>query len=270
MKNNSNKILISPLFLIGLFFLLVNDFILKPQFHNLLTGKLSDFAGLFVFALFWTAFFPKWKMIIFSFIVIFFTFWKSPFSSGFIDAWNSIGLFGIGRTIDFTDLIAFSILPFAWIYSERYEPLRLPKFSQNLALTAIALVSVFAFTATSPPRENYRSEEFGETYKIEKPSIEILKKLQEYESDEFYESKNRNQNRISVGLNLKEKVCDYTPYANFEISKDGNFSQIKLTNISYECRAKLPDNSENKKKLLENRNKLKAIFEKEVLEFLKN
>ncbi|MDQ2746502.1 MAG: hypothetical protein M3T96_04495 [Acidobacteriota bacterium] len=273
MQNKFRQILISPLFLGGLALLLLNDFLLKAQFHNFLTGKISDFTGLFVFALFWTAFFPKWKTIIFSFIVVFFAFWKSPFSSGFIDSWNSIGFFGIGRTVDYTDLIAFSILPPAWIYSEKYEPFRLPKSSQSFALTAIALVSVFAFTATSPPRENYYNEEFNTTYKIEKSPVELLKKLQDYETEEFYESRNRNQNLISVGLELNEKVCDAMPHASFEISKDGTGSQISLQNISYQCREKISDNSDNsadKKILLANREKLKTIFEKEVLGFLKN
>ena len=263
----SKKILFAPLFLIGLFFLLLNDFYLKAQFHNFFTGKLSDFAGLFVFALFWRAFFPKWKTLIFSVIVVFFTFWKSPFSNEFIDWWNSLEIFGIGRTIDYSDLIAFSILPLAWIYSEKYEPLRLPKFSQNFALTAIALVSVFAFTATSPPRENYYSEEFNETYKVEKSPVEILKKLQDFETEEFYESRNQGRSEISVGLKLREKVCENTPYANFYISKDANGSQIKLTNISYECKQQSSENANIKPNY---QDKLKAMFENEVLEFMKN
>ncbi len=267
MQNDNRRILLSPLFLLGLFVLLFNDFILKVQFHNFLTGKLSDFAGLFVFALFWTAFFPKLKPFIFAFIVAFFTFWKSPFAGGFIDWWNSTGFFGIGRTVDYSDLIAFLILPPAWIYGEIYEPIRLPKFSRNFALTAIALVSVFAFTATSPPRENYYFEEFNETYKIEKTPVEILKKLQDFETDEFYEQKNQNQNEITVGLKLKEKFCENTPYASFHLSKDANGSQIKLNSINYECKEKSSENT-NKNPL--DREKLKAAFENEVLVFLRN
>lgn len=239
--------------------MLINDFFLKALFHNFLTGKLSDFAGLFVFSLFWTAFFPKRKFLIFSLITVFFTFWKSPFSSGFIDAWNSIGLFGIGRTIDFTDLIAFSVLPLAWIYSEKSEPILLPKFSQNFALTAIALISVFAFTATSPAKPT-EMEEYNETYKIEKSSVEILKKLQEFETDEFYETRRGNNRGVSFTLSLREKVCDGKPNASFEVSRDGNNSQIKLQYINYECKEKLPDQ----------RDKLKVMFENEVLGFLKS
>ena len=44
--------LTSPGFVVGLSLLLLNDLFLKARFHNPLTGKLSDFAGLFVFPLF--------------------------------------------------------------------------------------------------------------------------------------------------------------------------------------------------------------------------
>ncbi len=49
----------SPVFLASLALLLVNDFYLKAQFGNWFTGKLSDFAGLIAFALFWSAVFPR-------------------------------------------------------------------------------------------------------------------------------------------------------------------------------------------------------------------
>ena len=48
MTDRSVHILGSPGFLVGLLLLLSNDFVFKEQFHNGFTGKLSDFAGLFV------------------------------------------------------------------------------------------------------------------------------------------------------------------------------------------------------------------------------
>lgn len=56
---HSNKIL-HPLFLVCLALLLCNDFWLKEEFSNVITGKLSDFTGLFIFPFFWSAFFPKY------------------------------------------------------------------------------------------------------------------------------------------------------------------------------------------------------------------
>lgn len=52
-------------FLLALTLLLLNDFVLKETFANWFTGKLSDFAGLFVFPLFWITLFPNRKQLIF-------------------------------------------------------------------------------------------------------------------------------------------------------------------------------------------------------------
>lgn len=260
MTKTLHKVLLSPLFLIGLIILLINDFFLKSYFHNYLTGKLSDFAGLFVFALFWSALFPRSKAVIFSCIVVFFSFWKSPLASGFIDWWNSIGIFTIARTVDYTDLSAFVVLPAAWIYGENCRAFRVPVFSQNYALTVIALVSVFAFTATSQPEPNSHYLEYQENYTVEKSSLEVLKKLQEYETDYFYESRGQNKNLTSMSIKFRSKFCDDKPSAGFEISGQGNRSTIKLTSVNYTCQTVN----------LENQEKLKRIFEAEVVDFLKN
>jgi hypothetical protein len=43
MTDRKLNILASPGFVISLLLLLLNDFVFKTQFHNQLTGKLSDF-----------------------------------------------------------------------------------------------------------------------------------------------------------------------------------------------------------------------------------
>ena len=116
MNSQSQRILLSPLFLLGLIVLLLNDFYLKAQFNNFLTGKLSDFAGLFIFPLFFAAFFPKRKLLIYFLTGFLFVFWKSPFSQSEIDLWNSISLFNLGRVIDYTDLLAVLVLPLSYFY----------------------------------------------------------------------------------------------------------------------------------------------------------
>ena len=64
MTDRKLNILASPGFVISLLLLLLNDFVFKTQFHNQLTGKLSDFAGVSAFSLFWAAFFPRRKTLI--------------------------------------------------------------------------------------------------------------------------------------------------------------------------------------------------------------
>lgn len=106
------KILVSPLFLFFLVVLIVNDFFLKSAFHNMITGKLSDFSGLFIFPIFWSAIFPKQKLWIFISTAVLFAFWKSEYSSLIIQLVKPY--FSIGRTVDLSDLIALPMILFAW------------------------------------------------------------------------------------------------------------------------------------------------------------
>lgn len=148
----SHKILLSPALLCGLFLLVINDFYLKARFHNDLTGKLSDFAGLFVFPLFFAALFPSKRFGIYVSTGIAFIFWKSPLSQGLIDLFNQLAPFSIGRTVDLTDLIALSIIPVSYFcFLKRSGTGEAVKTSvvRRLAVISVILASVFAFTATS-------------------------------------------------------------------------------------------------------------------------
>lgn len=136
------RLLSSPGFLTGLALLLANDWLFKPVFHNALTGKLSDFAGLFIFPLFWTALFPRRKTLIFSATAVFFVFWKMPLSQSWLDVWKNTGLWPLARVADAGDLWALCVLPMSWLYSRRAKPTVLP------APLPLA-VAVFAFAATS-------------------------------------------------------------------------------------------------------------------------
>jgi hypothetical protein len=135
------RILTSTAFLIGLILLLLNDFVFKGLYGNWITGKLSDFAGLFIFPLFWTAFFPKFKKHIFISIALIFLWWKSPFSGSFIHFCNEFLAYPIARVVDYTDLLALFILPIAYYYN--------PKSFLKINPVGLALVSAFAFAATS-------------------------------------------------------------------------------------------------------------------------
>ncbi len=128
MKSNL-KILTSFWFLIGLIVLLLNDFIFKEMYGNWVAGKLSDFAGLFIFPLFWTAVFSKYKKPIFFFTALFFVFWKSPYSQCFIDCWNCFMFFKITRVVDFTDLMALLVLPIAFQYENKFDAIKRICFS---------------------------------------------------------------------------------------------------------------------------------------------
>ena len=140
--------LLSPLFIICLVLLILNDFLLKATFHNVLTGKLSDFCGLFIFPVFWSALFPRFKSWIFILSGILFVFWKSQYASGLIELVSTF--FPLQRTVDPTDLLALPVLLLGWLHLKVRPQLSLGKsLLPRLATAFIAIVTIFSFCATS-------------------------------------------------------------------------------------------------------------------------
>lgn len=143
MKNKLKSIVNIP-FLVCLTILLLNDFYLKTEYHNWLTGKLSDFCGLFIFVSLWTALFSNKKLAIYFSTALLFVIWKSPYSQSFIDFFSQ-SFYPIHRVVDVTDLVALAILPVAFYYK--------PALNTRLKINPIpfALLTVFSFCATSVP-----------------------------------------------------------------------------------------------------------------------
>ncbi|MGB5510769.1 MAG: hypothetical protein WBM87_03575 [Woeseiaceae bacterium] len=54
-------------------------------------------------------------------LVLSFAFWKSPFSQALIDLINAVTAAKIGRVVDYSDILAFAVIPFAWIIELRQE-----------------------------------------------------------------------------------------------------------------------------------------------------
>lgn len=146
------KNLLSPLFIFCLLLLILNDFFLKAAFHNAFTGKLSDFCGLFIFPIFWSAIFPKRKLSVFILSGIFFVYWKSEYASGFIELLNPI--FSIQRTIDHTDLIALPVLLLGWFHIKGAPQIVVftDSLMARLGTLFIGTVAIFSFCATSQQR----------------------------------------------------------------------------------------------------------------------
>ncbi len=141
------------LFLASIFLLLFNDLYLKFEYHNYLTGKLSDFVGLFAFPYFFSSFFPKKIKSIYILSGILFALWKSEFSQPIFNFAHSIGI-GINRTIDYSDLIALLVLPISYLYwNSRSKELFKPK---RILKPIIIGISSFAFVATSLPKHYER------------------------------------------------------------------------------------------------------------------
>ncbi|MDA9773437.1 gliding motility-associated C-terminal domain-containing protein [Saprospiraceae bacterium] len=125
---------------------------MKDLFGNWFTGKLSDFAGVimipFALKFLWNT---KNSTAIFC-SMLFFAFWKSPISQTLIEGLSSLSSLHFTRVVDFTDLIAFAVLPFVYWCLNNIEKIsiKMPWSKiQKISEFAIMSVSIFAFIATS-------------------------------------------------------------------------------------------------------------------------
>ncbi|MCV9386394.1 hypothetical protein [Reichenbachiella ulvae] len=177
MRANSRiDILGSPLFLLGLAILILNDFVLKYEYSNVLTGKLSDFTGLFIFPIFFSALFPKYARIIYGLTILIFGYWNSSISQGLINLLNNSGIH-VGRTVDPTDFLAFSVLPFSFIYFKNQITHLESRIITPIG-TIIGAVAIFSFVATTLPKQGAELE-FGsnKTFALEMDKTEFFGKL---------------------------------------------------------------------------------------------
>jgi hypothetical protein len=274
MSNRQTNLLVSPAFLAALGLLLANDFIFKPLFHNWFTGKLSDFAGLFAFFVFWSAFFPRRNRIIGLMVAVGFVFWKSAWSQPLIDYWNSLALYHIGRVVDATDLIALAILPGADFYTRRYGKQRASSThhiagvqARRLAICLMCGLSIFAFAATK--FVNDRAASVYRDYEIALAKSDLLAKLHNIglaeikywrSSDEdariFYMTE---EDRNKYDLVPATKFCKSSITAHVTLHDKNGKTVLKLKGIRFWCDQHTPQRDEE----------VLQIFEREVIEKLR-
>jgi predicted Zn-dependent protease len=254
MNKRQLDILVSPVFVAGLCLLLLNDFIFKNLFHNGLTGKLSDFTGLFIFPLFWVTFFSRYKKSIYISTAISFVLWKSSYSQPLIDYWNSLSVLPLSRTVDQSDLIALFVLPLSHIYSNK----RRENVRNRLVSYVLAAISVFAFTATS-----FRTKfDYGNRYYFPISKVQLLRRMYQlnrrikdyYVSTCQYES----PEPIKVGIEIPTEFCFHTVNAEVSINEEHGQSIVTLVQMGHRC----PEGRNDKQRLLD-------IFEKEFVERVK-
>lgn len=257
MNKEHLKLLVSFPFIISICLLISNDFFFKPFFHNWFTGKLSDFAGLFAFPLFCYAIYPQYKKIIYLLVFVSFIFWKSLYSQPLIEAWNALSILPIGRVIDPTDLIALLILPISYLYSnfKRKDPI------PRIAIYFMILISVFAFTATTPAGV-ITDFDYNNSYLVSDSQIELIRKIYHLqEMDNQYSINAHNipsYNSVTMDVQVPTDTCSKYVRAFISISELDNQSKIILNKMHYYC--------ENDKL---NKQQLLNIFEQHFINKLK-
>jgi hypothetical protein len=140
-----------PSFVFALALLLANDLVLKAAYPGWITGKLSDFAGLFVLPYFLAWLWPSRRLALHVGVALAFVAWKLPLSRPFVELWNAAPSFDIARVEDLTDLIALPSVALSF-----FSTARATQRIAHVPNIAIALVALLALTATS--RTDLRAE----------------------------------------------------------------------------------------------------------------
>ena len=183
MKTSRNKYLLCNwLFVVPLIILLLNDYYFKTFFHNWVTGKLSDFAGLLIFPMFLQFLFPRLNGRAALVTGVIFVLWKSPVSEPFIDFYNSFSFFRIDRVVDYTDFVALLVLPFSHVVMQSAEKPEGHTFLiTRLNPLWLVIPSSFVFMATTNPCLRFLRPDgdiyIGRSYKIKMPKEEVIQKL---------------------------------------------------------------------------------------------
>ena len=160
------------LFISSICLLLLNDLYLKYTYHNGFTGKLSDFAGLFAFPFFWSCIFPKKIKTIYISTAILFVYWKSEMSQPVFAIIQSFGV-PIDRTVDYSDLVSLSILPFSyWYWKLDIEDTITRRRTISLGIKGIA---IFSFIATTLPKETHDYNLKSQYEKVVNSNMETLR-----------------------------------------------------------------------------------------------
>lgn len=221
------SLLTSPLFVLALSLLLANDFVLKPLFANPLTGKLSDFAGLFVFAVFWTALLPRRPALVHLVTAIAFSFWKLPLSDGLIAAWNSFSLLHLGRVADPSDLIALLVLPLSYMYSASRDEVPVRRWKT----VAIAVLSLFAFAATS-----YQTDvPFDKKFIFAGSPDALSAQLKKAGIHVYVNAPCAPSTSGSWELSIPADLCFDTVDAQTEIAEKGATTELRLLSMEHRC-----------------------------------
>jgi hypothetical protein len=247
---NRIRLLTSPVFIAVLGLLLLNDFLLKRLFHNWLTGKLSDFSGLFIFPLLFSVWIPRYKAWIYLSTAAGFMFWKSTYSQPLIDTINTVSAIRISRMAGMTDLIALSVLPVSW----RCRPVNLPlrelqvKPMRPILAVAVSALCVFAFAATTTV-EPEQVVVYDKDYQFELSREELVDRLSRLSLRSFSVEERVGADKEDGQLykgRLDKDVCDSAGgRAEMKIYSRGTKSTLRLQTIKYNCSARLQDDATN-------------------------
>ncbi|OOQ58218.1 hypothetical protein [Mucilaginibacter pedocola] len=176
--HNKQK-LANPFFVAAVITLLLNDWYFKYAFHNALTGKLSDIAGLFALPFFLSTFWLRGKHGIYIGTALVFILWKSPLAQPLIDSINGIGI-PVNRVVDLSDCWALLVLPVSYYAFHQSSTYQL----KPMLTHAIMVTAAFAFVATSMPKGKYTTfANINKTYSFNFSKRELVSRINALQLD---------------------------------------------------------------------------------------
>ncbi len=248
MKNRHKDVLLILILSIGILCLLLNDRLWKYEYGNLLTGKLSDFIGLFTLPLFLSILFPKVKSKISLVVGVLFIIWKSPLSSPFIELWNSFQIIEFSRVIDKTDYIALLMIPLVHTLIIKYQLIRVRAFIiesiPKVILFPILFLSTIIFCSTSVSEPAYPKGDIliDEAYQLKnKTELQILnyfekQNLRIKEDSIVYLRNNRTRfhkyYQIEQFVAITQNGLDTVNNLNFRIYENIDQSTLSIINLT--------------------------------------
>jgi hypothetical protein len=161
-------------FVVSVVLLIINDRWFKSAYPGIVSGKLSDFAGIALATLLLLALVPGRRWLVYGVIVGAFAWWKSAFSQAAIDAVASY--IPIGRTVDYTDLVAFLALPFCDVVARRTQDFAIPsEHLRRLLVGPVVALTLFGLMATSfiapPLQQSYQFKGSEQTADFDRAAI---------------------------------------------------------------------------------------------------
>jgi len=246
------KLLIHPYFILSLLVLIINDYIGKPLMPGILTGKLSDFSGLFVFIVFLYVIFPfnaktisaiKYLCI---FVGIFFTLWKlAPVEYIFDSLQSVIHIPMPHRVKDITDLSALIMLPISYFFlinqTKNNKVAQSMNFVRKLAICAIMVITSLAIMATSIVSQYTVRPEFTPNKKLN--HNQLLFMLEQTMINNGFEIVERKIDDSGKLIIVASNDSDFTFHASFNIiiANYNTLDNLKIEEVQVSIRNSKPE-----------------------------
>lgn len=216
---NRSSVIFNPIFIFATATLALNDHVLKYQFGNWFTGKLSDFAGLIVLPIFIYYLAPRLKDSAIFLSVALFIWWNSPLSEGFIQLINSLGIFTLKRVVDYTDLLALLVLPIPYYLIYGNSEIHILRGRLSLAAHVLAIFStslILCSTSMGPCYVPEGTVYIGQDHTLKVPIDTVLSRINQLGYDWEYIPDDYD----TMGVHYEDSIGDIAhigKYGHYEI-----------------------------------------------------